>query len=93
MYRIGGRHRNVYASMRGVILGIPPLLYQCSNHVLLSSTGTMSGGQFDWGGRLLKSNGGAQRFPQAALKPAVECKRIRELDCETNKSSRVERRC
>ena len=24
----------------------------------------MSGGQFDWGGRLLKSNGGAQRFPQ-----------------------------
>ncbi len=26
--------------------------------------GTVSGGQFDWGGRLLKSNGGAQRFPQ-----------------------------
>ncbi len=24
----------------------------------------MSGGQFDWGGRLLKGNGGAQRFPQ-----------------------------
>ena len=24
----------------------------------------MSGGQFDWGGRLLKSNGGAQRFPR-----------------------------
>ena len=22
----------------------------------------MSGGQFDWGGRLLKSNGGAQRY-------------------------------
>ena len=53
----------------------------------------MSGGQFDWGGRLLKSNGGARRFPQDALKPAVECKRIRELDCKTNKSSRVERRC
>ena len=24
----------------------------------------MLGGQFDWGGRLPKSNGGAQRFPQ-----------------------------
>ena len=26
----------------------------------------MPGRQFDWGGRLLKSNGGAQRFPQRA---------------------------
>ena len=43
----------------------------------------MSGGQFDWGGRLLKSNGGARRFPQAEWKPAVECKRIRELNCKT----------
>jgi hypothetical protein len=53
----------------------------------------MSGGQFDWGGRLLKSNGGALRFSQAEWKPAVECKRIRELDCKTYTSSRVERRC
>ncbi len=29
-----------------------------------SARGTVAGGQFDWGGRLLKSNGGAQRFPQ-----------------------------
>ena len=29
-----------------------------------SGTGTMSGGQFDWGGLLPKSNGGAQRFSQ-----------------------------
>ena len=28
----------------------------------------MSDGQFDWGGRLLKSNGGAQRFPQNSWK-------------------------
>ena len=28
--------------------------------------GTLPGGQFDWGGRLLKSNGGAQRSPQGA---------------------------
>ena len=52
----------------------------------------MSGGQFDWGGRLLKSNGGAQRFPQAVWKPAIECKRIRELDCKANKPSRCESR-
>ena len=33
-----------------------------------SSTGTLSVGQFDWGGRLLKSNGGVQRFPQNGWK-------------------------
>ncbi len=30
----------------------------------------MPGGQFDWGGRLLKSNGGAQRCVQSGWKPA-----------------------
>ncbi len=49
-------------------------------------------GQFDWGGRLLKGNGGAQRFPQAGWKSADECKGRRELDCETNKSNRDESR-
>ena len=39
----------------------------------------MSGGQFDWGGRLLKGNGGAQRFPQNGWKSFIECKGIREL--------------
>ena len=53
---------------------------------------TVSGGQFDWGGRLLKSNGGAQRFPQNGWKSFAECKGIRELDCETYKSSRDESR-
>ena len=52
----------------------------------------MSGGQFDWGGRLLKSNGGARRFPQRDWKPRDECNGIRELDCETHKSSRYESR-
>ena len=51
----------------------------------------MSGGQFDWGGRLPKSNGGALRFPQAVRKSAIECKRIRELDCKASKPSRIER--
>ena len=57
-----------------------------------SGLGTVSGGQFDWGGRLPKDNGGAQRFPQADWKPAGECKGTRELDCETYKSSRDESR-
>ena len=52
----------------------------------------MSGGQFDWGGRLLKSNGGVQRFPQPEWKPGVEHKSIRELDCEASKPSRYESR-
>ena len=49
---------------------------------------TVSGGQFDWGGRLLKRNGGAQRFPQAGWKSAAECKSTRELDCKRHSSSR-----
>ncbi len=54
--------------------------------------GTLPGGQFDWGGRLLKGNGGAQRFPQGGWKSPTECIGIRELDCETYKSSRDESR-
>ena len=57
-----------------------------------SGLGTLSGGQFDWGGRLLKSNGGAQRFPQNGWKSFDECKGIRELDCETDMSNRCESR-
>ena len=52
----------------------------------------MSGGEFDWGGRLQKSNGGARRFPQADWKPAFECNGIRELDCEGDDPSRCESR-
>jgi hypothetical protein len=37
-----------------------------------SGIGTVSGGQFDWGGRLLKSSGGAQRFPQRGRQSRVE---------------------
>ena len=52
-----------------------------------SGHGTLSGGQFDWGGRLLKGNGGAQRFPQHGRKSCKECKRRREPNCETDRSS------
>ena len=36
----------------------------------------MSGGQVDWGGRLPKSNGGAQRFPQNGWKSFAERKDV-----------------
>ena len=57
-----------------------------------SGRGTLLGGQFDWGGRLLKGNGGAQRFPQNGWKSFIECKGIRELDCDTDGWSRYESR-
>ena len=53
---------------------------------------TLLGGQFDWGGCLLKSNGGAQRFPQNGRKSFEECKGRREPDCDTHKWSRDESR-
>ena len=92
MCRIGGRHRSGDASLRGASLEIPPFAILISNRGPLSGSGTLHGGEFDWGGRLLKHNGGIQRFPQADWKPAVECKSIRELDCERDISSRDESR-
>ena len=75
----------------------PTLGYHSSIAAVLTDThgsgvGTLSGGQFDWGGRLLKSNGGAQRFPQNGWKSFIECKGIRELNCETDMSNRCESR-
>ncbi len=69
-----------------------PYFIELLTGTLKSGIGTLSGGQFDWGGRLLKCNGGAQRFPQHGRKSCIERKRIRELDCETYKSSRYESR-
>ena len=57
-----------------------------------SARGTMSGGEFDWGGRLRKDIRGAQRFPQDGRKPSGECKGIREPDCEADGPGRYESR-
>ena len=57
-----------------------------------SGRGTLLGRQFDWGGRLLKGNGGAQRLAQHGRKSCNECKRRSQLDCETDGSSRYESR-
>ena len=59
---------------------------------LETAWGTVAGRQFDWGGRLLKSNGGAQRLAQAEWKPAAECKGNRELDCQVDTPRRDESR-
>lgn len=92
MYRIGRSQRRWDASFIGGVVGILPLCYGYSNPNRRSLLETVSDGQFDWGGRLLKGNGGAQRFPQIGWKSIAECKGIRELDCETYKSSRDESR-
>ena len=75
-------------SLYGVIVGIPPLQYWISNLHQLTWWGTMSGGEFDWGGRLRKCIGGAQRSSQNGRKPFAECKGIRRLDCDTDGWSR-----
>ena len=71
---------------------IPALMDRISNLSLEAGTGTAVGRRFDWGGRLLKSNGGARRSPRAGWKSAYECKGTRRLDCETDRSSRYESR-
>src|ERR671935_1072825 len=92
MRRIGGRLRSAPCGGRGANGEIPPFTDSVSNRLPSSGSGTAAGRQFDWGGRLLKSNGGAQRFPQAGWKSAAECIGTRELDCEAYTPSRDESR-
>ena len=71
-------------------MGYQPFNIKVLTIALESGHGTLSVGQFDWGGRLLKSNGGVQRFAQNGRKPFVEYKGISELNCKTYKLRRVE---
>ena len=57
-----------------------------------TSRGTLPDGEFDWGGFLLKYNGGAQRLPQDGWQSSLECKGIRELNCDTDRWNRYESR-
>ena len=82
---------------RILVLVESPLRYHSDVASVLTSfresgRGTVSVGQFDWGGRLLNSNGGAQRFPQAGRKSAIECKGRRELNCKGDIPRRYESR-
>ena len=57
-----------------------------------SGVGTVHGRQFDWGGLLLKGNGGARRCAQRGRKSRTECKGVSALDCEAHRPSRCESR-
>ena len=76
----------------GVNGEIPALMNGISNPRLEAGGGTMVGRRFDWGGRLLKSNGGARRSPRGGWKSSYECKGTRRLDCEGDNPSRCESR-
>ena len=66
--------------------------YQPDAGVTLTGDGTVAGGQFDWGGRLRKGNGGVQRLAQAAGQSAEACKGTSQLDCKGDSPSRDESR-
>ena len=54
-------------------------------------SGTVAGGQFDWGGRLRKSNGGARMVPSVrSVLARRECNGRRAPDGETDTSNRHE---
>ena len=48
-----------------------PVIFGLLTECRQSGTGTVHGGQFDWGGRLLKSNGGARWYAQVVWKSTV----------------------
>ena len=60
---IGGRQRSGGASRRGAIGEIPPW-NDVGPHRPMTWAGTVLIGQFDWGGLLPKSNGGAPWYPR-----------------------------
>ena len=59
---------------------------------LKSRRETRSGGQFYWGGILLKSNAGVQRCTRLGWKSSGLCNGISALNCESDSSSRCESR-
>jgi len=52
----------MHASVCGAVVEIRPFCCLSPN---TDVPWTLLGGQFDWGGRLQKRNGGFQRYPQA----------------------------
>ena len=70
-----------------------PVLCGVLTRVRQTRQGTVAGGQFDWGGRLRKRNGGARMVPSVPTVTArEECNGRRAPDGESDGSSRVERR-
>ena len=70
-----------------------PALAKYSPRVRQTLSGTVAGGQFDWGGRLRKSNGGARMVPSVrSVLARRECNSRRAPDGETDTSNRYESR-
>ena len=80
------------ASSDGAVLEIPPFVILMSNRHPETGCETAYGGQFDWGGRLPKSNGGARRYAQRGRTSRTVCNGISVLDCKIDGSSRYESR-
>ena len=76
----------------GAAGGIPLLDVWGPNPEYGECLGRVPGGQFDWGGRLPKSNGGAQRYAQVGWEPTEECKCRSVPDCDRDNWSRDESR-
>ena len=73
-------------------MGYHPWMYGALTRIQNTGSGRVPGGQFDWGGRLPKSNGGAQRYAQVGWEPTEECKCRSVPDCERDNSNRDESR-
>ena len=80
------------ASSHGADLEIPAWCRCGSNLGPLSGSGTVHGGQFDWGGLLPKCNGGVRRYAWYGRTSYLKCNGKSVLNCETDKSSRCESR-
>ncbi len=80
------------ASSCGANLEIPPWALLMSNRDRSARSGTLHGGQFDWGGRLPNNNGGARWWAQAGRTSVAECNGKSPPDCESDSSSRDESR-
>ena len=79
------------ASLRGVTSEIPPCVVRCPHCEWNTHSRTVAGRQFDWGGRLRKSNGGARKVGSARTVLALlECNGRSQPDGETDGSSRHE---
>ena len=65
--------------------------HPCDTRILTcgpeSGRGALLGGQFDWGGRLLKLAEAFKGWLSMDGNHAIECKRISQPNCETDGSS------
>ena len=76
----------------GVDNETPPFTIGKSNSIPLTGLGTLTAGQFYWGGILPKSNGGVRRLAQPGWQSGDEYMDISQPNCETYTSSRCESR-